>query len=157
MAVNAVSTLLISLMAVCPQLAVSDGHNDQNMVRVMCINETHHAYYSHDHDNDDEDDEDDEDDMNMSSGMSRRLAMHHDDMMNMSGWIVLETTAAVDPCGTEACNSTCNATSCHPMACMVPVPTTSTTGGNVADGARHAACVEVVLPLLASMLAFLSC
>eukprot|EP00971_Amphidinium_carterae_P076401 1508874-Amphidinium_carterae.1 len=151
MAVNAVTMLLMSLTAVCPQLALSEHHSGQDVVSVMCLNETHHAIQHHDNDHVDEDDEDDEDDMNTS----RRLAMH--DMMNMSDWIVMETTDALDPCGSEACNSTCNATSCHPMACVVPVPTTTVTAGPVTtDAAMHAAYAGVVSPMLASLLAYLS-
>eukprot|EP00971_Amphidinium_carterae_P005326 106307-Amphidinium_carterae.1 len=69
MAVKAASLLLISLLGLSPQLALSDHHG--SMIEVMCINATHHAVLMHGHGMDDED----EDDMNMSESM-RRMAGH---------------------------------------------------------------------------------
>mmetsp|Transcript_60976 Transcript_60976/g.113144 ORF Transcript_60976/g.113144 Transcript_60976/m.113144 type:complete len:170 (-) Transcript_60976:223-732(-) len=168
MGVKQVTMLLASLMALSPQLALSDHHS---MLRVLCINETHHAVYHHDHDHngDDEDedddnttsgdDEDEDGDTTNMTNVSRRL-MHHMNMSNMSmdGWEVLENTE-FDPCGSAACNATCNATSCTPMRCTVPIPETSTTTsgpGIVSDGTVHGAAAAAILPLLSSMLALLS-
>mmetsp|Transcript_44262 Transcript_44262/g.102239 ORF Transcript_44262/g.102239 Transcript_44262/m.102239 type:complete len:157 (+) Transcript_44262:68-538(+) len=155
MAVKAVTTLCISLMAMCLQLALSDNH----LIKVMCINETHHALYHDGHvdepDEDEASNEDDEDDANMTE--RRRLDSH----MDMSEWIVMHTNSSHDPCGTEACNATCTATSCSPMECMVPPPdhaTTITTTQGVVNigGAVPAAVASAILPLLSSMLAWLS-
>mmetsp|Transcript_43143 Transcript_43143/g.97139 ORF Transcript_43143/g.97139 Transcript_43143/m.97139 type:complete len:144 (-) Transcript_43143:252-683(-) len=142
-------------MAMGPQLALSDNHHT---VRVMCINETHHAIHHDDHhDHDDEDEDGDEDDMNMSS-MGRRLAHHADMNMTEDDWMVMETTDSLDPCGSESCNATCNASSCHPTRCTIHVSTTTTGNGGpvTTDGATHAAYAGAIVPLLSSMLAFLS-
>mmetsp|Transcript_60971 Transcript_60971/g.113129 ORF Transcript_60971/g.113129 Transcript_60971/m.113129 type:complete len:170 (-) Transcript_60971:253-762(-) len=160
MGVKQVTMLLASLMALSPQLALSDHHS---MLRVLCINETHHAVYHHDHDHngDDEDedddnttsgdDEDEDGDAGNMTNVSRRM-MHHMNMsmnMSMDGWVVRNTTEEHDPCG-EVCNATCDATSCTPMQCMVPLPETTTTvvaDGIISDGAVHTAASAILLPL----------
>mmetsp|Transcript_38779 Transcript_38779/g.89509 ORF Transcript_38779/g.89509 Transcript_38779/m.89509 type:complete len:151 (-) Transcript_38779:244-696(-) len=149
MGVMPVSTLLIALMAVCPQLALSAGHSS-SMIEIMCINETHYAV-AHGHSHDDED-EDDEDDMN---NMSRRLDGHGG--MHMDDYTVMMATDSEDPCG-SACNTTCTATECTPMECELPMTTTTATGdgSTVGNGATHAACAGAVLPLVSLLLASFS-
>mmetsp|Transcript_13674 Transcript_13674/g.20125 ORF Transcript_13674/g.20125 Transcript_13674/m.20125 type:complete len:150 (-) Transcript_13674:233-682(-) len=144
------STLLISLLALCPQLAVSMSHSS-SMIEIMCINQTHYAV-PHDHSHDDEDEDDEDDDMNMSNSMRRRLESHGG--MHMDDYTVMMATDSEDPCG-SACNTTCTATECTPMECELPMSTTTTTGANIAiDGAARAACAAVVLPLFAAWLAY---
>eukprot|EP00971_Amphidinium_carterae_P061086 1208800-Amphidinium_carterae.1 len=95
MGVKTVSTLLISLMALCPELALSAGHSS-SMIEIMCINQTHYAV-PHDHSHDDEDEDDEDDDMNMSNSMRRRLESHGG--MHMDEYTVMMATDSEDPCG----------------------------------------------------------
>eukprot|EP00971_Amphidinium_carterae_P076193 1504979-Amphidinium_carterae.1 len=81
---------------------------------VICINETHHAYYG---DGDYEDDEDEAD-----HGISNETNTSDGE------WVVVENTDSNDPC-LEACNATCDASSCSPRQCVLM----TTTMGDVAN------------------------
>eukprot|EP00971_Amphidinium_carterae_P341004 6479594-Amphidinium_carterae.1 len=153
MGVKAVSTLVIALMDVCPQLALSMSHSS-GMIEIMCINETHYAV-PHDHSHDDEDEDDEDDGMNMSGSMRRRLDGHGG--MHMEDYTVMMATDSEDPCG-SACNTTCTSTECTPMECELPMTTTTATGdgSTVGNGATHAACAGAVLPLVSLLLASFS-
>mmetsp|Transcript_17732 Transcript_17732/g.32099 ORF Transcript_17732/g.32099 Transcript_17732/m.32099 type:complete len:179 (-) Transcript_17732:114-650(-) len=174
MGAKAVIAFFLSLVAACLQLTQADHHP---VLRVMCINATHHAIHIDDHDDDDEEDEDESEDedeagdededvnVSNSSNASRRLT-HHVNMsgnISMDDWVVMPTTDTQDPCGSPECNAVCEADSCTPMLCIVPLPENATTTptssglpGTNLDGAVHNAPTSAIWLLLCVMSASLS-